>query len=116
MDLVSAHATSTRLGDAQEAAALGAVFGERRVPAFAAKSVLGHCMSAAAGLELVALILAMRDGVAPPTVNRRTPDPECDVNCVPDVARAVDARIGLKNAFGFGGVNCVLVLRRGEGP
>ncbi len=115
VDLVSAHATSTRLGDAQEAAALGAVFGERRVPAFAAKSVLGHCMSAAAGLELVALILAMREGVAPPTVNRRTPDPECDVNCVPDLARAVEARIGLKNAFGFGGVNCVLVLRRGEG-
>lgn len=115
VDLVSAHATSTRLGDAQEAAALGTVFGPRRVPAFAAKSVLGHCMSAAAGLELVALILAMRDGVAPPTVNRRQADPECDVDCVPDVARAVNARIGLKNAFGFGGANCVLVLRRGDG-
>jgi 3-oxoacyl-[acyl-carrier-protein] synthase II len=116
VDLVSAHATSTRLGDAQEAAALGDVFGAGRVPAFAAKSVLGHCMSAAAGLELVALILAMGRGVAPPTMNRATPDPAFDVDCVPGVARRIDARVGVKNAFGFGGVNCVLVVRRDEVP
>jgi 3-oxoacyl-[acyl-carrier-protein] synthase II len=112
VDLVSAHATSTRVGDAQEAEALATVFGDRRVPAFAAKSMLGHCMSAAGGIEAVALVLALRDGIAPPTINHGAPDPGCDLDCVPNVARRVDARVGLKNAFGFGGVNGCLVLRR----
>ena len=112
VDLVSAHATSTQRGDRQEAEALRLVFGERRVPAFAAKSMLGHCLSAAAGLETIALLLAMREGVVPPTVNHEHPDPQCPVDCVPNESRAVDASVGVKNAFGFGGVNCCLVFRR----
>ena len=116
VDLVSAHATSTRLGDAQEAAALGAVFGPRGVPAFAAKSVLGHCMSAAAGLELVALVLAMRDGVPLPRSTCAGPTRSATSTAPRSTARALDGRIGVKNAFGFGGANCVLVLRRGDAP
>jgi 3-oxoacyl-[acyl-carrier-protein] synthase II len=111
VDLVGAPATSTRVGDAQEASALRAVLGERRVPTFAAKSALGHCMSAAAGLETVALVRALVDGVVPPTLNLREPDPDCDVDCATG-ARSVDARVALKDAFGFGGVNCCLVFRR----
>jgi 3-oxoacyl-[acyl-carrier-protein] synthase II len=114
VDLVGAHATSTRVGDRQESEALHTVFAGRRVPAFAAKSALGHCMSAASGIETVALVLALRDGIAPPTLNQREPDPACDIDCVPNRARAVAARVALKNAFGLGGVNCCLVLRRAE--
>jgi 3-oxoacyl-[acyl-carrier-protein] synthase II len=114
VDMVGAHATGTRVGDVQEARAIHDVFGGRRVPAVAAKSVLGHCMSAAAGLELVAAVIAVREGVAPPTMNRDTPDPECDLDCVPGVARPMDLRVVLKDAFGFGGVNCCIVLVRPE--
>jgi len=76
------------------------------------KSMLGHCASAAGGLETIALILALGNGIAPPTVNYEHPDPACDVDCVPNQARRIEARIGLKNSFGFGGVNSALVLRR----
>ena len=111
VDVISAHATSTRLGDRQEAEALRRVFGARSVPAFAAKSVLGHCMSASAGLEAAAALLAMRDGIAPPTINHRRVDPDCDVDCVPNEARPLPIRVALKDSFGFGGVNCCLVFR-----
>ena len=109
VDLVSAHAPSTPLGDRQEAEALGLVFG-RRVPAFSAKGSLGHCMAATAALETIAAVLAIRDGLAPPTLNYEEPDPGCDVDCVPNIARPLPVRLVLKNAFGFGGVNCCLVL------
>jgi 3-oxoacyl-[acyl-carrier-protein] synthase II len=111
IDVVGAHATSTILGDKQEAEALRRIFGARAVPAFAAKSVLGHCMSASAGLETAAVLLAMRDGIAPPTINHVHPDPDCDVDCVPNEARRLPIRVALKNSFGFGGVNCCLVFR-----
>jgi 3-oxoacyl-[acyl-carrier-protein] synthase II len=114
VDVVSAHATSTQVGDRQEAAALRRVFSDRSVPAFAAKSVLGHCMSASAGLETAALLLGMRDGIAPPTINHVHPDPECDVDCVPNEARRLPIRIALKDSFGFGGVNCCLLFREWE--
>jgi 3-oxoacyl-[acyl-carrier-protein] synthase II len=112
VDIVGAHATSTPIGDRQEAEALRTVFDGRTVPAFAVKSMLGHCASAAGGLETIALILALGNGIAPPTVNYEHPDPACDVDCVPNQARRIEARIGLKNSFGFGGVNSALVLRR----
>jgi 3-oxoacyl-[acyl-carrier-protein] synthase II len=115
VDVVGAHATSTRLGDRQEAEALRQVFGARSVPAFAAKSVLGHCMSASAGLETAALLLAMRDGIVPPTINQERPDPACDVDCVPNEARRLPIRVALKDSFGFGGVNCCLVFRAWDG-
>jgi 3-oxoacyl-[acyl-carrier-protein] synthase II len=111
IDLVGAHATSTPLGDRQEASALRDVFADRTVPAFAAKSMLGHGMSAAGGLETVALLLAMRDGIAPPTINYEHPDPDCVVDCIPNRARKMPVRTALKNSFGFGGVNCCLVFR-----
>jgi 3-oxoacyl-[acyl-carrier-protein] synthase II len=110
VDLVGAHAAGTRRGDREEAHALGAVFG-RRVPAFAAKSMLGHCMSTAGGLESVAAVLAIRDQIAPPTTNYDEPDPECDVDCVPNEARRLPVRTVLKTSFGLGGVNCCLVFR-----
>jgi 3-oxoacyl-[acyl-carrier-protein] synthase II len=112
VELVGAHATSTQVGDSQEAEALQLVFGDRRVPAFAAKSMLGHCMSAGGGLETVAAILALRHAIAPPTINYRNPDPRCAVDCIPNEARPLAARVVLKNSFGFGGANCCLVLRR----
>jgi 3-oxoacyl-[acyl-carrier-protein] synthase II len=110
IDLVSAHAPSTPLGDRQEAEALNAVFNGRRVPVFAAKSSLGHSMAATAALESIASVLAIRDGVAPPTLHYEVPDPECDVDCIPGSARRLPVRRVLKNAFGFGGVNCSLVF------
>ncbi len=112
VDVVGAHATSTPLGDRQEAEAIRATFGERQVPAFAAKSMLGHCMSAAGGLEAAALVLALRNGVAPPTINYQHADPDCDVDCVPNDARRLPIRVAVKNSFGFGGVNCCLVFAR----
>jgi 3-oxoacyl-[acyl-carrier-protein] synthase II len=115
VDVVGAHATSTQVGDRQEAAALRRVFSDRSVPAFAAKSVLGHCMSASAGLETAALLLAMRDTIAPPTINHVHPDPDCDVDCVPNEARRLPIRVALKDSFGFGGVNCCLLFREWEG-
>jgi 3-oxoacyl-[acyl-carrier-protein] synthase II len=114
VDTVSAHATSTPLGDRQEAETLRRVFGDRKVPAFAAKSMLGHCYSAAGGLESVATVLAIRDQIVPPTINFEHPDPACDVDCVPNVARSFPIRVALKNSFGFGGVNCCLVFRAYE--
>jgi 3-oxoacyl-[acyl-carrier-protein] synthase II len=113
VDAVSAHATGTPIGDRQEAEALALAFG-RRVPAFAAKSMLGHCMSASAGLETVATVLAIRDGIVPPTINHCRPDPACDVDCVPNVARELSVRVALKSSFGFGGVNACLVLTAPE--
>jgi 3-oxoacyl-[acyl-carrier-protein] synthase II len=114
IDLVGAHATSTPLGDRQEAEAIGDVFGGRPVPAFAAKSMLGHGMSAAGSLESVALLLALREGISPPTINYEHPDPDCEVDCVPNEARPMPIRTAIKNSFGFGGVNCCLVLRKWE--
>jgi len=108
---VNAHGTGTRLNDRIESAALHQVFG-RPPPVSSSKSMIGHCLSAGGALEAVATIMALRDGVLPPTAGFREADPECDVDCVPNVARAVPIQAALSNSFAFGGLNAVLAFRR----
>ncbi len=115
IDYVNAHGTGTPLNDAAESGALHAVFGEhaKHIPVSSTKSMHGHCMGAAGGIEAVLCVLAMRDGVLPPTINYESPDPACALDVVPNVARTVaePIRAVLSNSFGFGGHNAALVLR-----
>ena len=108
---VNAHGTGTRLNDRTESAALHQVFG-RPPPVSSSKSMIGHCLSAGGALEAVATILALRDGMLPPTAGFREADPECDVDCVPNIARAAPIQAALSNSFAFGGLNSVLAFRR----
>lgn len=108
---VNAHGTGTRLNDKVESAALHRVFG-RVPPVSSSKSMFGHCLSAGGALEAVATVMALRDGVLPPTAGFREADPECDVDCVPNVARTVPIEAALSNSFAFGGLNAVLAFRR----
>ena len=116
VDYVNTHATATPLGDVAEARAIKAVFGERssRVPVSATKSMIGHAMGAAGAVGSLAAILAIRDGIIHPTINYETHDPECDLDCVPNVARRAVVRTALVNAFAFGGHNAVVAYRRFE--
>ncbi len=111
---VNAHGTSTPHGDRIETIALKRLLGEAayRVPISSTKSMTGHLLGAAGGVEAGILALAIRRGVIPPTINYQTPDPECDLDYTPNVARQVDLKVGLSNSFGFGGTNACLVMRR----
>ena len=113
VDYVNAHGTATPVGDPVETRALKRVFGERapRVPVTSTKSVTGHLLGAAGAVEAIACLCAMRDGLAPPTANLENPDPECDLDYVPLVARELPIRTAMSNSFGFGGHNATLVLR-----
>jgi len=110
---VNAHATSTPLGDKAETVALKRAFGEhaRRLAVSSTKSMTGHLLGAAGVVEAVFSVLAIRDSVAPPTINYRTPDPECDLDYVPNTARRMKIDVSLSNSFGFGGTNGTLVFR-----
>lgn len=108
---VNAHGTGTRLNDRTEAAALRHVFGAHPPPVSSSKSMMGHCMSACGALEAVLTACALRDGVLPPTIGFREADPECDLDCVPNAARAARPGAALSNSFAFGGLNAVLALR-----
>lgn len=114
VDYVNAHATSTPLGDAVEVAAIKAALGDRarRIPVNSTKSMIGHCLSAAGVVELIATLLQMRHGVVHPTVNQERPDPELDLDFVPNRAREAAIDVALSNSFGFGGLNSCVVLRR----
>ncbi len=114
VDYVNAHGTGTRLNDRIEVAALRAVFGAGldRMAVSSTKSMLGHCMTASGALELVASVLALRDGILPPTAGFTTPDPDCDIDCVPNHARPAPIEIALSNSFAFGGLNASLIVRR----
>jgi nodulation protein E len=114
VDYVNAHGTGTRLNDRIEVAALRAVFGSGldRMAVSSTKSMLGHCMTASGALELVASVLALRDGILPPTAGFTTPDPDCDIDCVPNHARPAPIEIALSNSFAFGGLNASLIVRR----
>jgi 3-oxoacyl-[acyl-carrier-protein] synthase II len=113
VDYVNAHATSTPVGDVSEARVLGTVFGDdvRRIPVSSTKSMTGHLLTAAAAVEALACVVAMRHGAVPPTINLDDPDPECDLCHVPHVAREHRVRVAVSNSFGFGGSNTSLVLR-----
>jgi 3-oxoacyl-(acyl-carrier-protein) synthase len=114
VDYVNAHATSTPLGDAVEVAALKQVFGPRayRIPVNSTKSMLGHCLSAAGLVEMVATILQMERGVLHPTINQEQKDPELDLDFVPNQARDGRIRVAISNGFGFGGLNACVVVGR----
>ena len=110
---MNAHGTSTPLNDPTETRAIKEVLGPhaRRIPVQSTKSMTGHSLGAASAIEAVASVLAIRDGVIHPTVNLDTPDPECDLDYVPHVARRQRVRCVMSNAFGFGGHNGVLIFR-----
>ena len=110
---VNAHGTSTPANDGAETAALKTVFGDRakQVPISSTKSMTGHTLGAAGAIEAVICILAMGEGILPPTINQEVPDPACDLDYVPNVARRVQADYALSNSMGFGGHNVALVLK-----
>ena len=111
---VNAHGTSTQANDATETAAIKAVFGEHayKVPVSSSKSMLGHLIAAAGVVELIISVMAMRKGVLPPTINYQTPDPECDLDYIPNTARERRVNHVLSNSFGFGGQNISLTVGR----
>jgi 3-oxoacyl-[acyl-carrier-protein] synthase II len=114
VDAINAHGTGTQANDRTETAAIKAVFGHRadRIPISATKSMHGHLLGAAGALECVLSLLAMQHAVALPTMHLQQPDPDCDLDYVPNVARGgVAAQTMLSNSFAFGGTNAVLVLR-----
>lgn len=114
IDYINAHGTSTPLGDVAETLAVKRLLGERakKVAVNSTKSMTGHLLGAAGGIEAVFSVLAIRDQVSPPTINLRTPDPACDLDYVPNAARKMPIRIALSNSFGFGGTNGSLVFAR----
>ena len=114
IDYVNAHGTSTPVGDKAEVNALKAVFGDHlpNLPVSSTKSMMGHLLGAAGGVESAITVLALRDGKIPPTTNYDTPDPECDIDVVPNEARDADMTHALTNSFGFGGTNAALAFKR----
>jgi nodulation protein E len=112
IDYVNAHGTGTTANDATESAALGLVFGDRALPVSSTKPVHGHALGAAGALELVVTIGAVRENVAPPTINWREADVKCPVDAVPNEARPMPIRTALTNSFAFGGINATLIVRR----
>ena len=113
VDYINAHGTSTPQGDPFEVRAIKRALGAEaaRVPVSSTKSVTGHLLGAAGAVEAIWSIMALREGVIPPTINYHTPDPQCDLDCVPNAARAANLRVVLSNSFGFGGHNSILALR-----
>jgi 3-oxoacyl-[acyl-carrier-protein] synthase II len=114
VNYINAHGTSTQLNDASETAAIKEVFREsaRDLKVSSTKSMVGHLLGAAAAVELIACVLAIRDNRVPPTINQETPDPDCDLDYVPNESQEHEVNVALSNAFGFGGHNCSLIVRR----
>jgi 3-oxoacyl-[acyl-carrier-protein] synthase II len=116
IDYINAHGTSTPPNDRSETAAIKTLFGEAayRVPVSSTKSMTGHLMGAGGGIEAIACVRAIEEGILPPTINLENPDPECDLDYVPSEARQVEIRTAMSNSFGFGGHNATLIFRRWE--
>ncbi|HXR94146.1 MAG TPA: beta-ketoacyl-ACP synthase II [Steroidobacteraceae bacterium] len=117
LQYINAHATSTGLGDKAETIAMKRAFGDhaKRLAISSTKSMTGHLLGAAGVIEAIFSILAIRDGVAPPTINYQTPDPDCDLDYVPNTARRMKIEVALSNSFGFGGTNGSIIFRRFDG-
>ena len=116
IDVIFAHGTGTQLNDVSETKAIKRVFGEHayRLAITATKSMVGHLLGAAGAISALAAVLSIRDGIIPPTINLDTPDPECDLDHVPNVARKKPVRAAMVNAFGFGGQNVAIIVKRYE--
>lgn len=116
IDVISAHATSTKVGDISETKAIKQLFGKQayQIPITANKSMVGHMLGAAGGVEAIALAMSLKEGIVPPTINLENPDPLCDLDYVPGIAREVKINTGLSNSFGFGGHNAAIVLKKYE--
>jgi len=114
INYINAHGTSTKLNDQIETLAIKKLFGDlaKKVPISSTKSMTGHLLGAAGGIELVACILSIRDNMVHPTINYETPDPDCDLDYVPNVARQMQVDVALSNSLGFGGHNATLVVKR----
>lgn len=114
VDHVNAHGTATRLNDRTESQALHTVFGNRTrdIAVSATKSMHGHCLNAAGGIEAVVTALSLREGLLPPTLGFQEADPDCDLDCVPNFSRRADIGVALSNSFAFGGLNAVLAMGR----
>ncbi len=117
VDYINAHGTSTPLNDSTETLAIKTVFGETayNIPVSSIKSMVGHSMGASGALEAVATVLTIHHRKIPPTINYETPDPECDLDYVPNIARQHDVQVALSNSFGLGGQNASIVLTRFNG-
>ncbi|TET41148.1 MAG: hypothetical protein E3J66_05765 [Dehalococcoidia bacterium] len=117
VDYVNAHGTSTQLNDSAETKAVKAALGEqsRKVCVSSNKSMVGHLLAAAGAVEAIFTVLTIRDGIIPPTINYDTPDPECDLDYVPNVARKGEVNTAISNSFGFGGFNATLLFRKLRG-
>jgi 3-oxoacyl-[acyl-carrier-protein] synthase II len=111
---INAHGTSTKYGDELETMAIKTVFGDqaRKVPVSSTKSMIGHLLGAAGGVEAVISVLALVRGILPPTINLENPDPECDLDYIPNTARKTPVEIAMSNSFGFGGTNATLIFRK----
>ena len=114
INYINAHGTSTKLNDQIETLAIKKLFGAlaHKIPISSTKSMTGHLLGAAGGIELVACILSIRDNIVHPTINYETPDPDCDLDYVPNVARSCQVDVALSNSLGFGGHNATLVVKR----
>src|SRR5712691_705844 len=118
INYINAHATSTPIGDSAETRVIKLAMGEeraRKIPVSGTKGATGHCLGAAGAIEAMFTTLAVHEGMLPPTINYDTPDPDCDLDYVPNVARKADVEIAVNNSFGFGGHNACVVLRRFPG-
>jgi len=116
IDYINAHGTSTKLNDLSENKAIKAVFEEHayKLCISSTKSVTGHLLGGAGGVEAIFMALTLKNGIIPPTMNYETPDPECDLDYVPNVARKADVKLAMSNSFGFGGTNASLIFKAYE--